>query len=395
MKRIRAAVTLLAALVLLSAVILPAPSARAMDYSIVRVRLSASLDDLNVGVNGVYTLLETGQTVSGDVNISLTGDGATLTVTGRSSGSVLYQGTECTLMRQSGTLRQYNRQHGWRYYLGDMHYQVASNGTSGQKIAVTNHVGMEDYLLGVVAYEMSDTWPLEALKVQAVCARSYAACKIAPSASYDIVDTASDQVYKGYDASNTNVIEAVKATRGEVLMNSAGQVVRAYYGASNGGQTELTSNAWSGEALPYYPMKDDPYDLRNPYSASARLTFPKVVSAAAPLDAKLEAYLKTLVAPRLEALGYSGFTDTFSITGASAMTAYDPKYPSPSRFYQRVRVTLMVSPDGSAGGSVSANAPQFLELSGIADYVLYVNENRLVTLQERDQILAQYNKLFL
>lgn len=150
------------------------------------------------------------------------------------------------------------------------------------EVQVVNTVGMEEYLIGVVAYEMNNTWPLETLKSQAVAARSYVACKLSPKASYDVVDTASDQVYKGYDASNTNVIAAVQATAGEVLMSSSGAIVMGYYAASNGGQTELISNAWGSDPSPYYPIKDDPYDLRNANTPLQKFLLP-ARSAAPPL----------------------------------------------------------------------------------------------------------------
>ncbi|MGI6193309.1 MAG: SpoIID/LytB domain-containing protein, partial [Christensenellales bacterium] len=362
------------------------PVMAATDYSVVRVRLSASYDDINLGVKGVYLLKETGATISSDINISLMGSQLVV----RSGANVLFSGTEFTLIRQSGLLRQYNRQHGWRHYLGDMHYKVMPDGLGGYKLTVTNYVGMEDYLIGVVGYEMSNTFPLEALKAQAVTARSYAASKISPSASYDIVDTASDQVYKGYDSTLTNVIAAVNATKGQVLTNFSGALVMAYYSASNGGQTETTLNAW-GTALPYFQMKDDPYDLRNPMSPVARLTLPKVVSEASPLDASLSAYLKSQISPRLTALGYSGFTDTFSIIGCSAAVPYAPKYAAPSRCYTRVKLYLTVGVSG-AGSSIAP--PQFLPLEGIPDYMLYVNENRLVTLAEKAQIEAAFYASF-
>ena len=384
MRKFPAAVLALAfaAVAVLSPALIATTALAETDYSTIRVRLSASYDDIDLGVKGTYILEETGATIASDINISLSGSQLVVT----SGGAVIFTGTEFNLLRQSGLLRQYNRQHGWRHYLGDMNYKVMSDGLGGYKLAVTNTVGMEDYLVGVVAYEMSNNFPLEALKAQAVAARSYAASKISPSASYDIVDTASDQVYKGYDSTLTNVIAAVSATKGQVIVNSSGALVRAYYTASNGGQTETTENAW-GSALAYYQMKDDPYDLRNTLSPTAKLTIPKVVSTASPLDASLSNYLKSRLSDQLVALGYSGITDTFSITGCSAAVAYSSKYASPSRCYTRVSLTLLVSVSGS-GTSISA--PQFLALEGISDYVLYVNENRLVTPEERTQIETAY-----
>ena len=360
----------------------------ATDYSTIRVRLSASTDDIDAGIDGIYTLSQTGATLTGPVNISLAGDGVNLVVRDSSSGAVLYTGPEADLIRGSGMIRQYNTRYGYCYYLGNMKYQVQTTASTGaQRLVVTNTVGLEDYLLGVVGYEMSDSFPLEALKVQAICARSYAACKISPSASYDVVDTSSDQVYHGYNSSQTNVIAAVNATQGQVIANSAGEVVYAYYSASNGGQTDTTENAW-GTALPYYQMKDDPYDLANPSSIEDVQSIPKAVTDTTPLSAEMEAFLKQKASSVLVSMGYSGFADTFSIVGATSVEAYEPKYDPPSRCYTRVRITLLVSPTG--GGITSISPPQFMTLEGVTDYVWYINENRLVTLAEQAQIEQAY-----
>jgi peptidoglycan hydrolase-like amidase len=102
-------------------------------------------------------------------------------------------------------------------YLGNIKFTV-----SGSSVRAINTIDLEQYLYGVVAAEMGNGFPLEALKAQAVCARCYAIRKIDSSDSsdtYDIVGTSSDQAYKGYNASYTRVIEAVDATKGQVLMN--------------------------------------------------------------------------------------------------------------------------------------------------------------------------------
>ena len=71
-------------------------------------------------------------------------------------------------------------------------------------------LSVEDYLLGVVPYEMSDSFPLEALKAQAVCARTYALSHLNASRAYDVVDTTNDQVFKGVDSSTKNAARAVQ-----------------------------------------------------------------------------------------------------------------------------------------------------------------------------------------
>ena len=83
---------------------------------------------------------------------------------------------------------------------------------------------VEDYLYGVVAYEMSDRFPLEALKAQSVAARTYAMKRKARSGGrdYDVVDTTDDQVFKGFDPEYANVIRAVDDTRGVVGLYEGG-----------------------------------------------------------------------------------------------------------------------------------------------------------------------------
>ncbi|MBP3409587.1 MAG: SpoIID/LytB domain-containing protein, partial [Clostridia bacterium] len=136
-------------------------------------------------------------------------------------------------------------------------------------------INMEDYLRGVVAYEMSDSWPLEALKAQAVAARTYAMQRkwSAGTRDYDLVDTTADQVFKGFNPEYTNVIEAVRATEGVVGTWKDG-FATCYYTASNGGETALPEDVWSGTGdAGYLARAKDPYDLENSNSLVVSATF--------------------------------------------------------------------------------------------------------------------------
>ena len=137
-------------------------------------------------------------------------------------------------------------------------------------------ISMEDYLRGVVAYEMSDSFPLEALKAQAVAARTYAMSKKAAraDAEYDVTDTTSDQVYKGADGEYANVAQAVEETRG-VVGTYQGSYAGCYYTASNGGQVATPNQIWGGDGdYGYIQQKDDPYDLENSRSMVNSLAVP-------------------------------------------------------------------------------------------------------------------------
>ena len=146
---------------------------------------------------------------------------------------------------------------------------------------------------------MSDSFPLEALKAQAVAARTYAMGRkwVSATRDYDVVDTTQDQVYKGLDADYTNVIAAVEATRGVVGTYNGGFAM-CYYTASNGGQTALATDIWGGEGdYGYLAMVDDPYDLENPSSLVNSVTFAGDLSDNAALKAMLEEGLAALNLP--------------------------------------------------------------------------------------------------
>jgi len=156
-------------------------------------------------------------------------------------------------------------------YAGDLKLSAAEGG--GLKAVLS--INMEDYLKGVVAYEMSDSWPVEALKAQAVAARTYAMQRKwnAGTKDYDIVDTTADQVYKGYNPEYSNVIRAVEETAG-VVGTYKGSFATCYYTASNGGEVAVPSDAWGGSGdFAYIERKADPYDLENEKSLVDSLVF--------------------------------------------------------------------------------------------------------------------------
>ncbi len=154
-------------------------------------------------------------------------------------------------------------------------------------------IGVEDYLCGVVGYEMSDSFPLEALKAQAIAARTYAMNRKAArtGSAYDVVDTAGDQVYKGLIADYTNVIAAVAATAG-IVGTYQGAYASCYYTASNGGQIATPNQIWGGSGdYGYIEQKTDPYDVENPRSMVNSFSVPIQFDAANALDQMLDARL--------------------------------------------------------------------------------------------------------
>jgi SpoIID/LytB domain protein len=140
------------------------------------------------------------------------------------------------------------------------------------KLRAINAVGLEAYLLGVVPDEVPDDWPAEALKAQAVVARSYALAVRKPG-PFDLYADVRSQVYNGYDAEETTTTAAVKDTAGEVVMYD-GKVATTYFFSSSGGRTANVADVWSGTPVPYLMSVADPYDTAAPHHVWGPIAFP-------------------------------------------------------------------------------------------------------------------------
>lgn len=145
-------------------------------------------------------------------------------------------------------------------YLGSF-YVHRVNGA----VEVINIVDFATYLKGVVPIEMPTSWHAEALRAQAVAARTYAYYHVALArgpeetapATFDVDDTVWYQAYTGTFHSNAATDEAVEATRGEILLHE-GQVIQAYFSADSGGYTADARYVW-GADLPYCRPKKELY----------------------------------------------------------------------------------------------------------------------------------------
>ncbi len=246
--------------------------AAANDHSNIRVSLitMAGKSSVDFTVKGMYSL----SGISGDYafrNGVLLRDGVTYTLkaengivklyiadSGDSAGFEL--GSDVTLYSHMAGRNYYitmsNPSYGKCNYIGNLRVYV-----TGNTLNFINDLLMDDYLCGVVAYEMSNGQAVESLKVQAVCARSYAykAVEGNPNAQYHLVDTQQNQVYKGYNSKYDRVIKAVDETAYQVL-TYGGRCIATYYASSNGGLTESNTNAWGSSKIPYLNVNIDEYD---------------------------------------------------------------------------------------------------------------------------------------
>ena len=156
------------------------------------------------------------------------------------TGEFFAAGRPITLVTPSGD----------RAYRGRLRTAITSTGTR----ATVNELRLEKYLRGVVPLELPATWSPEAVRAQAVAARTYAAYERAHSRSsaYQICDTSACQVYGGVAAEHPSASRAILDTRTQIL-TSAGEPAFTQFGSSNGGWTAAGS-------MPYLPAREDPYD---------------------------------------------------------------------------------------------------------------------------------------
>ena len=198
---------------------------------------------------------------SSGIGISInSGTSNTITVTVTGTGTILFEfdmgSTPLGVMpKQIANEKPETWFKGHRYYGG---FQYARR--DGAQITVVNLVETEDYVKGVVPNEMGNLWPLEALKAQACCARTYALASLNKhnSNGFDLCTTEHCQVYRGRTMTNERTDQAVNETIG-MYITYEDKLCQTYYSASNGGASESVENVWT-EALPYLRGVIDPYE---------------------------------------------------------------------------------------------------------------------------------------
>ncbi len=147
---------------------------------------------------------------------------------------------------------------------------------SSDGLTVVNIVPVESYLYSVVCREMSSSWPVEALKVQAVCARNFALGRINYHKQYgfDVCRTVCCQAYSTAADQSESVHTAVDETFGQLLFYED-SLVQAVYSSSMGSSTENVKNVW-GSSFPYLVSVENPYeDTENIYNGKWTKTLTK------------------------------------------------------------------------------------------------------------------------
>lgn len=232
--------------------------------------------------SGVFTIRLNSYTSSGDAKNAAQGLGGTAVTGSVYCVSVVETGTNDILFqfdqndnRGLGimpSLGEVERPITWfklYLYAGGFEYRRMD----GNDVTVSNIVSMQDYAKSVVTWEMGAGWPIEALKAQALCAKSYAYSNMNKhgSSGFDVCNDTHCQAYHGTKLETANSTAAVDQTDGLYLLYD-GKVCGAFYHSSNGGSTENSENVWY-EAVPYLRAVKDTYeDLDTSYNGRWQYT---------------------------------------------------------------------------------------------------------------------------
>ena len=355
---------MLALLLLLNVVSLwRSDGAQAASDGMIRVKLSrlGSPSSVTFRTSGAYTV--NGSRLSDGASATVSASSGVLTLT--SGGKTLATGTTISVNRTSGGTScgvRFTSPSLGNLFCGDVIFTA-----SGGAVQTVLRIYIETYLYGVVPYEMSNSFPIEALKAQAVSARTYAMRAKRSGGSYDVTDSTTSQVFRGYTSSYANAIRAVDETKGVCLM-SGGSYAQCYYTASNGGQTESAKNIWGGGAS-YLTVKDDPYDLENPSSIVKSASIAKDGAA---ISSALEAKI----------LQAAGLNDA-RIVSVNAAELHTPRYAAPSRTYTRLRLNVTFSVNGEMRVR-DVNLGTYGDLETHFGLSINSGSNEIVSLSEKD-----------
>src|SRR6185369_15628731 len=265
-----------------------------------------------------------------------TGSGTTWKVTiTASDGSMLYAAASSSRIRirpgSGTTLQLWSRPSAYDRYRGVLRLIGKTDATATAN--VVNELPIETYLRGVVPAEVPASWPVEAVKAQAIAARSYAAYRLHPATgTFDIYDDTRSQMYLGKLVEKAGSDTAVSATAGVVLRTPGGGIANALFHSTGGGATENNENVFTSSTgqktagvFSYLrgslDRRDDgtPYDGTSPYATWSTQTY-TLAQIQAWFAADSRTNVGTLVALDLRDRGVSGRLISVTLIGADGST---------------------------------------------------------------------------
>jgi len=225
---------------------------------LIRVAVLREVDHFTIGVNGRHSIMDYNSGKKVSVGIRLRPSLVALEHGKIKIGDNLYEDQRVLIEpRKDATLRINNS-----HFRGDI--LIINN--SGASLTVVNFVELEQYIWGVLYHEVSDKWPLEAIKAQAVATRTYALYAIAKYASrdYDVTNDVYSQVYGGKTSERYRTNLAVRRTKGEVL-TYRGKIFPAFFHANSGGMTEDANELWDISLPPLKGCVESPFSVNSPH----------------------------------------------------------------------------------------------------------------------------------
>lgn len=363
--------------------VLSAASAAAVENGVIKVGLrygSSVLDAANlenvVGEGYAFGYFDRGRQFvpleeTGERTITMSPSGwGTIQVTVTGTDQVLYEsdGDSLGVMPLGFGEEPVTWFKGYRY-TGGFEYTLSGGG-----VQVVNVTDLENYVKGVVPYEMSGDWPLAALEAQAVCARTYACrdSKHLGTYGFDVCSGTDCQVYNGVSLATARSNQAVDNTAGLRLYYEGDLIQNAVYHASNGGATEDAKNVW-GTEKGYLKGKTDPYESKTSipnYSWTVTYTADELTWI---LDQKLgskersigqvqDVYISALTPARnVSAVTFVGSDGVKTVTGETCRTIFYSSTYGKSVKSQRFQI------NGQSGGLfVNDPATPLASLDGAA-----------------------------
>jgi stage II sporulation protein D len=207
--------------------------------------------------------------------------------------------------------------------------EVVPTASDAGSLNAINAVPIDQYVKGVVPNESPSSWPLAALRAQAVAARSFALSTQVGGNGFDLYDDTRSQVYEGMASETARGNRAVNETRGEVVLYQ-GEIAQTFFSACSGGHTESVENIFYGAPVPYLVGVPDPYDGECPlHTWTLRFGGPEIsAKLGGYLDGRLERIVVTQrgVSPRIvwaRLYGSGGMTKIRGDQLAAALGGYD------------------------------------------------------------------------
>jgi len=217
-------------IVLFLIVFLPLPAVSAGRPEMIRVAILKGIDQVLVDGTGLLVMDGRQEQLRVTPPLTVKGDRKRLSVNGRAVASLIISAPAVAIVNGKG-------------YRGSIEIAPSERG-----LIVVNELPLEEYLVGLINCEISSVWPLEAIKAQAVVARSFALYQkeARRGAPYHLEATILDQVYDGCAVEDARAALGVRETAGEVLTFN-GSVALAFFHSNCGGHTEAVEQVWSAK----------------------------------------------------------------------------------------------------------------------------------------------------